>query len=296
MRPLTGLHKAIKYFGSQENFAKVLGVSRSTIGHWLNGVRNLPDFYVVSIFSLTKGTIPLSELSHSHQRIYQLAESLITFSNTPAIQVLIKEIEINNVYCPIYKDCEDLLACFNPQNLYQPIFIDEQNKLITCECRLRANILLGKKYIHAHPLNLSEIIEGDSSLVALIKTLPVSEKVAIGMAIERELGNRQGKKNSLTLVDKYPQVSIGLKTRAIAAKAAGFNSDFIYRQAKIVIAHGTPELVQMMDNEGCAPSRASQVAGLSRDEQYQYVLKLNNQHKNFVNLFTGDSHGQNPYC
>jgi len=43
-------------------------------------------------------------------------------------------------------------------------------------------------------------------------------------------------------VDNNPQLTGGRKTREIAAKAAGFDSSFSYRQATKVVDHGTPEL------------------------------------------------------
>ena len=64
-----------------------------------------------------------------------------------------------------------------------------------------------------------------------------SNRVAIGLAIEAELGKRQGQRTDLAggeLVDNYPQVGLGQKTREIAADKAGFGSEFTYRQAEKV--------------------------------------------------------------
>ncbi|MEO5363983.1 MAG: hypothetical protein H7838_10230 [Magnetococcus sp. DMHC-8] len=39
----------------------------------------------------------------------------------------------------------------------------------------------------------------------------------------------------------------GQETRDIAARKAGFGNPETYRQAKAVVAHGTPELLEAMD-------------------------------------------------
>jgi hypothetical protein len=69
-----------------------------------------------------------------------------------------------------------------------------------------------------------------------------------------------------------PEVVPGEQTRATAAKKAGFPSEFTYRQAKAVVANGSPELVQAMDREEVSVSAAATLAGLPKDEQRE-VLK-----------------------
>lgn len=51
-----------------------------------------------------------------------------------------------------------------------------------------------------------------------------TERVAIGEAIEAELGNRQGQRTDMEPVENFPQVALGEKTRDLAAKAAGFGN------------------------------------------------------------------------
>ena len=59
--------------------------------------------------------------------------------------------------------------------------------------------------------------------------------MAIGEAIERELGDRRLatlKQNKDTVVENFPPRDEGEKTRDIAAKAAGFGNGKTYEQAK----------------------------------------------------------------
>ena len=51
------------------------------------------------------------------------------------------------------------------------------------------------------------------------------------------------------LVDKYPEVESGIRTREIAAKKSGFGCEKTYRDAKTVVEKGTPELVEAMDEK-----------------------------------------------
>ena len=55
---------------------------------------------------------------------------------------------------------------------------------------------------------------------------------AIGEAIEKEIGNRQGQRTDKQLVSNLAQVPKGQKTRSVAAKRSGFRRDGQSRQAK----------------------------------------------------------------
>ncbi|MEO5339612.1 MAG: hypothetical protein H7837_03695 [Magnetococcus sp. MYC-9] len=77
-----------------------------------------------------------------------------------------------------------------------------------------------------------------------------SERVAIGRAVEEFLGNRRGQRTDLAgseLPQNFGEVKPGKETAEVAAQKAGFNNPETYRQAKAVVANGTPELVEAMD-------------------------------------------------
>jgi len=73
------------------------------------------------------------------------------------------------------------------------------------------------------------------------------------------------------LVVNSPQVEPGQKTREIAAEKAGFGSEFTYRQAKSVVAQGTPELIEAMDRGDVSISAAATIAKLPQEEQQAVV-------------------------
>ncbi|HVV68010.1 MAG TPA: hypothetical protein VHE99_03080 [Gammaproteobacteria bacterium] len=290
-----GLYKAIKHYGSREEFARILGVSRQIVGYWLSGERQLPEWMALRIFVLLKGSIPLKELSVNHKAISDITEAMVFHTKNPTLQVPIKEIVYNDFQCPIYGSDEHFLINLSNDDLNRPVLITEECRLITCTCRLLANVLLGRRFIHAYKLNLMKVVNQCEEIEAIVESLPISERVALGLAIEREIGNRQGKRTDLQrpennlekisdqLVNIYAQVTSGQKTRAIAAKIAGFNSVFSYRQAKIVVAKGLPALIVAMDKHLCSISKAKQTTDLSIEAQQRFLsslkeLNFDNQH------------------
>lgn len=67
--------------------------------------------------------------------------------------------------------------------------------------------------------------------------------MAIGLALEEDVGERRGRDN----VQNFAQYE-GEKTRDLAAKRAGFGNAETYRQAKTVTTHGAPEAVSKYKN------------------------------------------------
>ena len=99
------------------------------------------------------------------------------------------------------------------------------------------------------------------------------ERVAIGEAVEAELGKRQGQRTDLAsegqgglleLPGNCPEVKSG-ETREIAARKAGFGSDRTYLRAKAVAHHATPELAQAMDQGHVAISTAARLTNDGAD-------------------------------
>ena len=80
-----------------------------------------------------------------------------------------------------------------------------------------------------------------------LKSFTPSERVAIGLAVEAELGNRRGQRTDLAgggLPQNFAEVPQGKETREIAADKAGFGNPETYRQAKAVVQNASPELIE----------------------------------------------------
>lgn len=250
--------------------------------------------------------IPLDELSSDASNICQLFDSVRFFQKFPQILLPIDEINVSEMACPIYLNQEFLVFDLNNEMLLRPILIDSSHRVITCSCRIHVNRILKNKSIFVHKIHLPDVIAERISIAALIQTLPISEKVAVGKAIERELGNRQGKRTDL-LPHKSAEVSKpnendrfkflqdnsgdgpGSETRMVAARIAGFSSHFLYGEAKEVTEKGISSLIQAMDNQNISISKAKKIAQLPQNEQRQIVLDLSKK-RTFKKIYTGEIH------
>jgi len=149
----------------------------------------------------------------------------------------------------------------------QPIGVDSSYRLVFGERRLRACQALGWEKIPARTVHLDSILKGELAENEFRKDFTHSERVAIGEAIEAELGNRQGQRTDKEPVENFPQVAPGEKTRDLAAKAAGFGNGKTYEQAKKVTNEAAPELVQAMDEGRASVSAAASLLSLPKEEQ-----------------------------
>lgn len=100
-----------------------------------------------------------------------------------------------------------------------------------------------------------------------------SGRVAIGEAVEAELGKRQGQRTDLAneqqgglleLSSNCDEVPKG-RTDEIAAQKSGFDSKDTYRRAKTVAHHAVPELAQAMDQGRVAISTAARLTNDGAD-------------------------------
>jgi hypothetical protein len=114
----------------------------------------------------------------------------------------------------------------------------------------------------ARIVDVASIVEGEFTENQVRKDFTPSERVAIGKAIEELIGSRQGKSDDASLVEIFPQVAEGSKTREVAAKAAGFGNDKTYRDAKKVVEEAVPELLAAMDAGTVSVSAAAKLTNL----------------------------------
>ena len=171
-------------------------------------------------------------------------------------------------------DIDELAVSIAKVGLLQPIGITEDNLLVFGERRLVAvRDRLKRKTIAARIVRVSSIVAGEYAENEIRKNFTPSERVAIGKAIEAEIGKRQGQRTDLELVEDLPQVPPGTKTREIASEKAGFGNARTYQQAKKVVDAGAPELVEAMDAGEVSVSAAAAIAGEPHDKQAE-IMKL----------------------
>ncbi|GIW56251.1 MAG: hypothetical protein KatS3mg082_2655 [Nitrospiraceae bacterium] len=158
------------------------------------------------------------------------------------------EIRIGERHRKDLGELEVLAASISTVGLLHPPVVTKDGVLVCGERRFRAmREILGWKTIPVIVLEVPSLLEGEYAENEIRKDFTPSERVAIGQAIEAEIGKRQGQRTDLEPVEDLPQVPPGTKTREIAATKAGFGNPRTYQQAKKVTEAGTPELVAAMD-------------------------------------------------
>lgn len=131
--------------------------------------------------------------------------------------------------------------------LLQPIVVTPDNVLIDGARRIEAMKSLGIDRLPAHVVDLDAIVLGEFDANEVRKSFTVSEKVAIGRAVEEKLGERRGRPKEdgepdlLSGGDEKPRNCAeyyGKETREIAADRSGFSSKDAYEQAKTIVDRG----------------------------------------------------------
>jgi ParB-like chromosome segregation protein Spo0J len=169
-------------------------------------------------------------------------------------------------------DLEILAASIATEGLLQPIGITDENILVFGHRRLLAvRDILRQSTIVARVVHVSSILAGEYAENEIRKEFTPSERVAIGKALEAEIGNRSGQRTDLQPPPNWAEVTHGAETREIAAQKAGFESDQTYERAKQVVDQGVPELVEAMDSGDLSIYAASVIATQPSEQQAEIV-------------------------
>ena len=183
-------------------------------------------------------------------------------------------------------DLEGLAASIATVGLLHPPVITEDGRLICGERRVLAmRDILRWTTIPVIVLQVSSIVAGEYAENEIRKDFTPSERVAIGQALEAEIGNRQGQRTDIQLPENIPEVRPGVETRDIAAQKAGFGNAKTYEQARKVVEHAVDEVVAQMDSGELSinaatliaeqpPERQREIAQLPAEEKRAAVRKL----------------------
>ena len=169
-------------------------------------------------------------------------------------------------------ELEVLAASIATVGLLHPPVITKDGRLICGERRLVAvRDILGWKTIPVIVLEVSSIVEGEYAENEIRKDFTPSERVAIGKAIEAEIGRRQGQRTDKELPPELAEVTPGVETREVAAKRAGFGGHTTYEQAKKVVEKAVDEVVAQMDAGDLSISAAAVIADQPPEAQREIV-------------------------
>jgi hypothetical protein len=186
-------------------------------------------------------------------------------------------------------DLEALAVSISTVGLLHPPVVTKEGVLVCGERRFRAmREILGWKTVPVIVLEVSSIVEGEYAENEIRKNFTPSERVAIGRAIEAEIGKRQGQRTDKGLPVNCAEVEPGVETREVAAAKAGFDSASTYERAKRVVEKAVDEVVAQMDAGDLSisaaaviaeqpPERQIEIAQLPKEEKKVEVRKLRRQ-------------------
>lgn len=298
------LHKAIYNLGSVKAMAKKLGIQREHIYAWIKGISKVPLEYALQIDYLTGGEIHWKELVPFHivQRLKHLALMLPKFDLPPCelVYVSLERIQYSELQYGLIGSDNDPFTL----NKKRPICVDSENNLIFGEKNFYFYKQQGKRTIPAWRISLFDLAKGNYEPELFIKNFFISERVAIGIALENFLGKQQGQRNDLktkvknlnvlerkrkiytSLMQHSAEVrrKKGFNLRQLIAKRLGFASHFTYQSAKKVKSNGNLQLIACVDQHELAISTAARLTKLSLVEQNKVLIqpKKNSIKKAFV--------------
>jgi hypothetical protein len=169
-------------------------------------------------------------------------------------------------------DLEALAVSISTVGLLHPPVVTKEGVLVCGERRFRAmRDILGWKTIPVIVLEVSSIVEGEYAENEIRKDFTPSERVAIGRAIEAEIGKRQGQRTDKGLPVNCAEVEPGVETREVAAAKAGFDSASTYERAKRVVEKAVDEVVAQMDVGDLSISAAAVIAEQPQETQREIV-------------------------
>lgn len=194
-------------------------------------------------------------------------------------EIPIASIRMTGRYRKDHGDIATLASSIEQLGLLQPIGVTASNELVFGQRRVLAFQRLGRSTIPARVIDVPALVLAEHAENEIRKDFTPLERVAIGEAVEAELGKRQGQRTDLAsenqgglleLSSNCDEVPKG-RTDEIAAQKAGFDSKDTYRRAKSVAHHATPELAQAMDQGRVAISTAAKLASAPVEVQRQAV-------------------------
>jgi ParB-like chromosome segregation protein Spo0J len=151
------------------------------------------------------------------------------------MKVKIEDIKIGKRHRVDMGDIAGLAASIEHLGLLHPVVISSKKELIAGKRRLLAFEKLGRREIEATIIDVAALVLGEQGENTIRKDLSVSERVAIGRAVEKLLGGRRGgdrrSRGKILPFDRG-------KTTEIAAQKAGFRNRTTYQQAKAVVEAG----------------------------------------------------------
>lgn len=165
-------------------------------------------------------------------------------------------------------------------NQMRPILVDENGQLIANTSTYLIYAQQDKKTIPAWRILFSRLLEKRYSLTEFLQNFLLSERAAIGIAVKRYLGNRQGERTDLKLGQNSDRVRG--RTDVILANLLGFGCKESYRHAEKICLLGSQKLIQYVDEKKLAPSTAAKLTNFSIRKQEVILKRDKKEILNFI--------------
>lgn len=165
-------------------------------------------------------------------------------------------------------------------NQMRPILIDQSGQLIANVSTYIAYLQQDKKTVPAWRILFSHLLEKRYSLTELIQNFLMSERAAIGIAVKKYLGNRQGERTDLKLGQNSARVKG--RTDVILASLLGFGCKESYRQIEKIQLLGSQKLIQYVDEKKLAPSTAAKLTHFNTRKQEAILTRDRKEILNFI--------------
>lgn len=263
------LLEAVRFCGGVTAYSQQIKVNRSRASNWINQPEiEIPYEYVVLTEDITRVSV----------------ERLSPF--TEAANKLVRRLRSNDVMLPVSILLSEVLMgdhfYLKWQRPDRPILIGTDGVLISGLIQIEKLRALGIKKTQAIIIDLEALLLETRCIQDMNLKLFISEQVAIGLRMEKMLGNRKGQKNNrknINLSDKnvdknFASHSIGDKVGRVDSYIARLMDigKGTYHRAREVYLKGNLELISAMDLKEISIAKAAKKIEMEKNSQLNSVL------------------------
>ena len=245
----TTVRHIIRYFGSITKMARELGLSRTSIYRYLDGAE-IRERVAKRIEDKSERKFRYKSLISTKSKCY------LELNNFPGslIKLPLEEICIPKKI-PYFPDQKGLIVSHQ-----RAVCVDENHTLIYGLEAIENCGIQAKKTILAWRISLPDLLNSCYPTDSLVKAFNLLERTAIGMALEKFIGNRQGQRSDLPTVKKLSEspelvgslptsyIDKGTKTRILISKILGLGEK-AYRYRKKILEEGCDKLINLVNQK-----------------------------------------------
>lgn len=268
----------IRHCGTVEKAAKILGTSHQNVSSMRNGRTWVnPKFarrVAKYLWEQAKYRVDPSDLISPLERSEQKSLSL------PFIHHPIKLMNASIIHVKCNFSVLSLTYEQRPLNQLRPIIIDENQQLIANPSTYLVYQQQNKKTVPAWYFSLSDLLAKKYESAVLVQTFLICERAAIGIAMKKYLGNRQGPRFHKPFRRNFDEIKG--RTDELIAALLGFGCKDSYRHAEKIQLLGSTELVKAVDEGKLRTSAAALLARFTHRKQQEILTQNKKDISSFI--------------